>query len=159
MHISIKFFILLLNINISFTGNGISSTDRENSPCSPSPTIFHSRSCMDTNDSNAIPKNEPMELPCVGVNNPDDNSDDSTTEHGSIHDNGGAGSTGGLNSLPQGPLSGGSSGDRDHDDRDSAISPYLNATESKLFASATAGGFNFSMAALTDPSALGGEFH
>lgn len=94
---------------------------------------------------------------CVGANNQDDNSDDSATEHGSINDNGGGGSTGGQNSLPQGPHSGGSSGDRDHDDRDNAISPYLTATENKLFASAA--GFNFSMAALAaDPSALGGRF-
>lgn len=110
---------------------------------------------MDTNDS-TTPKNEPMELLCGGANNQDDNSDDSATEHGSINDNGG-GITVGQNSLPQGPHSGGSSGDRDHEDRDSAISPYLTATESKLFASTT-GGFNFTMAALAaDPSALGGE--
>lgn len=113
---------------------------------------------MDTNDA-TTPKNEPMELLCGGANNPDDNSDDSATEHGSINDNvGGGGMPGVHNSLPQGPHSGGSSGDREHDDRDSAISPYLTATESKLFASATAGGFNFSMAALAaDPSALGGK--
>lgn len=99
-----------------------------------------------------------MELMCSGANNQDDNSDDSATEHGSINDNGGVGITVGQNSLPQGPHSGGSSGDRDHEDRDSAISPYLTATESKLFASATTGGFNFTMAALAaDPSALGGE--
>lgn len=114
---------------------------------------------MEMNDS-STPKNEPMELLCGGANNQDDNSDDSATEHGSINDNVAGGSvTIGQNSLPQGPHSGGSSAcDRDHDDRDSAISPYLTATESKLFASASAGGFNFSMAALAaDPSALGGK--
>lgn len=113
---------------------------------------------MDTNES-TTPKNEPMELLCGGANNQDDNSDDSVTEQGSINDNVvGGGISGVQNSLPQGPHSGGSSGERDHDDRDSAISPYLTATESKLFASATAGGFNFSMAALAaDPSALGGR--
>lgn len=106
-----------------------------------------------------------MELLCSGgggAHNQDDNSDDSATEHGSIKDNiGGEGSgrsTGGIgqNNLPQGPHSGGSSGDREHDERDNVISPYLTATENKLFAAAS--GFNFSMAALSaDPSALGSK--
>lgn len=52
-----------------------------------------------------------------------------------------------------------SGGGGDHDDHDSAISPYLTPTESKLFATA-AGSFNFSMAALAgDPSVLGGKQH
>lgn len=58
-------------------------------------------------------------------------------------------------SLPQGPHSGSSTGE--HDERESVVSPYLTATESKLFAQA--GGFNFSMAALAaDPNALGGNY-
>lgn len=110
-----------------------------------------------------------MELLCSS-NNQDENSVDSATEpvnenNGNVAGGGGVG--GSLcnnsaaivhNNLPQGPHSGNSSvGDRDHDDRDSAISPYLTATESKLFA--TAGGFNFTMAALAaDPNALGSEY-
>ncbi|KAJ8986175.1 hypothetical protein NQ317_005649 [Molorchus minor] len=136
-----------LNLNLNSTmkhdveGNGISSTDRENSPCSPSPTILHSR-CNDNNENNV--KNEPMELICS--TNPDDNSNDSTDATNT--DNG-------PNNLPQGPHSGGSSGG-DHEDHDSTIGPYLTPSESKLFATA-AGSFNFSMAALAaDPTGLGG---
>ncbi|XP_023021247.1 broad-complex core protein isoform X4 [Leptinotarsa decemlineata] len=133
----------VLNLNLNsmkneIEGNGISSTERENSPCSPSPTTLHSR-C--TNDNNENVKNEPMELLC-GTNQDGDSNDstDMTNEHG-------------PNNLPQGPHSGSSGGD--HDDHDSAISPYLTP-ESKLFATA-AGSFNFSMAALAgDPTSLGG---
>ncbi|KAJ8963755.1 hypothetical protein NQ314_005406, partial [Rhamnusium bicolor] len=133
-----------LNLNLNSTmkseaeGNGISSTDRENSPCSPSPTL-HSR-CNENNENNV--KNEPMELICS--TNPEDNSNDSTEV---TNDNG-------PNNLPQGPHSGSSGGD--HEDHDSTIGPYLTPSESKLFATA-AGSFNFSMAALAaDPTGLGG---
>ncbi|CAG9864961.1 unnamed protein product [Phyllotreta striolata] len=139
----------VLNLNLNSTkneieGNGISSTDREASPCSPSPTLVHSRCNNNDNDNNNI-KNEPMELLCS--TNQDDNSNDSAD----ITNDNGAGPGQG------GPHSGGSSGGGgDHDDHDSAISPYLTPTESKLFATA-AGSFNFSMAALAgDPSVLGG---
>lgn len=133
-----------LNLNLNSTmksdpeGNGISSTDRENSPCSPSPTL-HSR-CNENNENNV--KNEPMELICS--TNPEENSNDSTDI---TNDNG-------PNNLPQGPHSGSSGGD--HEDHDSTIGPYLTPSESKLFATA-AGSFNFSMAALAaDPTGLGG---
>ncbi|XP_048519980.1 broad-complex core protein isoforms 1/2/3/4/5 isoform X22 [Dendroctonus ponderosae] len=138
---------LNLNINSSvksevIEGNGISSTDRENSPCSPSPTHPLSRCHSDSNENNV--KNEPMELMCSS-NQPDDNSNDSGE---------GAPNENGPNNLPHGPHSGGSSGG-DHDDHDSPIGPYLTPSESKLFATA-AGSFNFSMAALAaDPAALG----
>lgn len=118
-------------------GNGISSTDRENSPCSPSPTL-QSR----LKDENNV-KSEPMELLCS--TNQDENSNESTDIG---NDNNGP------NNLPQGPHSGSSGGD--HDDHDSPIGPYLTPSESKLFATA-AGSFNFSMAALAaDPTGLGG---
>ncbi|XP_030752062.1 broad-complex core protein isoforms 1/2/3/4/5 isoform X23 [Sitophilus oryzae] len=138
-----------LNLNVNsgiksdiIEGNGISSTDRENSPCSPSPTLQHSRCHSDSNENNV--KNEPMELLC-STNQPDDNSNDSGEP--TTHENG-------PNNLPHGPHSGGSSGG-DHEDHDSPIGPYLTSSESKLFATA-AGGFNFSMAALAaDPAALG----
>lgn len=121
-------------------GNGISSTDRENSPCSPSPTSLQNR-LMKDNENNV--KSEPMELLCS--TNQDDNSNDSTDIG---NDNNGP------NNLPQGPHSGSSGGD--HDDHDSPIGPYLTPSESKLFATA-AGSFNFSMAALAaDPTGLGG---
>nr|BAO01157.1 broad-complex [Psacothea hilaris] len=133
-----------LNLNLNSTmkndaeGNGISSTERENSPCSPSPTL-HSR-CNENNENNV--KNEPMELICS--TNPEENSNDSTD---ATNDNG-------PNNLPQGPHSGSSGGD--HEDHDSTIGPYLTPSESKLFATA-AGSFNFSMAALAaDPTGLGG---
>ncbi|XP_019758717.1 broad-complex core protein isoform X7 [Dendroctonus ponderosae] len=141
---------LNLNINSSvksevIEGNGISSTDRENSPCSPSPTHPLSRCHSDSNENNV--KNEPMELMCSS-NQPDDNSNDSGE---------GAPNENGPNNLPHGPHSGGSSGG-DHDDHDSPIGPYLTPSESKLFATA-AGSFNFSMAALAaDPAALGSKF-
>ncbi|XP_030752043.1 broad-complex core protein isoforms 1/2/3/4/5 isoform X5 [Sitophilus oryzae] len=141
-----------LNLNVNsgiksdiIEGNGISSTDRENSPCSPSPTLQHSRCHSDSNENNV--KNEPMELLC-STNQPDDNSNDSGEP--TTHENG-------PNNLPHGPHSGGSSGG-DHEDHDSPIGPYLTSSESKLFATA-AGGFNFSMAALAaDPAALGNLF-
>ena len=115
--------------------NGITSTDRENSPCSPSPTL-NSRLAED-----AV-KTEPMELLCP--TNQDENSNDS----------GEAPNDNGPNNLPQGPHSGSSAGD--HDDHLSPIGPYLTPSESKLFATA-AGSFNFSMAALAaDPTGLGG---
>ncbi|XP_060521499.1 broad-complex core protein isoforms 1/2/3/4/5-like isoform X2 [Cylas formicarius] len=131
-----------LNLNMKTEiaeGNGISSTDRENSPCSPSPNLQHTRCNNDSNENNV--KSEPMELLC-STNQPDENSNDSgeatTTDNG-------------ANNLPHGPHSGSSLGE--HDDHDSPIGPYLS--ESKLFATA-AGTFNFSMAALAaDPSALG----
>ncbi|KAF7265753.1 hypothetical protein GWI33_020835 [Rhynchophorus ferrugineus] len=138
-----------LNLNVNagiksdvIEGNGISSTERENSPCSPSPTLQHSRCHSDSNENNV--KNEPMEL-LVSTNQPDDNSNDSgeptTNENG-------------PSNLPHGPHSGGSSGG-DHEDHDSPIGTYLTPSESKLFATA-AGTFNFSMAALAaDPAALG----
>ncbi|XP_066140404.1 broad-complex core protein isoforms 1/2/3/4/5 isoform X5 [Euwallacea fornicatus] len=139
---------LNLNINSSLhksdviEGNGISSTDRENSPCSPSPTHPLSRCHSDSNENNV--KNEPMELMC-STNQPDENSNDSG--EGTPNENG-------PNNLTHGPHSGGSSGG-DHDDHDSPIGPYLTPAESKLFATA-AGSFNFSMAALAaDPAALG----
>ncbi|XP_056631318.1 broad-complex core protein isoform X2 [Diorhabda sublineata] len=139
--------VLNLNLNSIKTdtegNNGISSTDREASPCSPSPTLLHSRCNNNDNDNNNI-KNEPIELLCN--TNQDDNSNDSADM---TNDNGG--------SVPHGgPHSGSSGGGGDHDDHDSAISPYLTPTESKLFATA-AGSFNFSMAALAgDTSMLGG---
>ncbi|XP_076275986.1 broad-complex core protein isoform X7 [Rhynchophorus ferrugineus] len=141
-----------LNLNVNagiksdvIEGNGISSTERENSPCSPSPTLQHSRCHSDSNENNV--KNEPMEL-LVSTNQPDDNSNDSgeptTNENG-------------PSNLPHGPHSGGSSGG-DHEDHDSPIGTYLTPSESKLFATA-AGTFNFSMAALAaDPAALGNLF-
>ncbi|XP_044253477.1 broad-complex core protein isoforms 1/2/3/4/5 isoform X3 [Tribolium madens] len=114
--------------------NGITSTERENSPCSPSPTL-NSR----LNEENV--KSEPMELLCS--TNQDENSNDS----------GDVANDNGPNNLPQGPHSGSSAGD--HDDHDSPIGPYLTPSESKLFATA-AGSFNFSMAALAaDPTGLG----
>lgn len=122
---------------IEAEGNGISSTDREGSPCSPSPT----NNTRTHNDDGNI-KSEPMELLCS--TNQDEHSNDSAdipTDNGPTN-------------LPQGPHSGSSGGD--HDDHDSPIGPYLTPTESKLFASA-AGSFNFSMAALAaDPTGLGG---
>jgi broad-like protein len=136
---------LNLNLNTTTThksdqpltegNNGITSSERENSPCSPSPTL-NSR----LNEDNV--KSEPMDLLCS--TNPDENSNDS----GEVaNDNG-------PNNLPQGPHSGSSAGD--HDDHDSPIGPYLTPSESKLFATA-AGSFNFSMAALAaDPTGLGG---
>ncbi|XP_049817701.1 broad-complex core protein isoforms 1/2/3/4/5 isoform X2 [Aethina tumida] len=130
------------NIKNEVEGNGISSTERENSPCSPSP-ILHSR-CK---EEDAV-KNEPMELLCS--TNQDENSVDSSADAG-----GGGAAGNGPTNLPQGPHSGGSSAG-DHDDHDSPMGPYLTPSESKLFATA-AGGFNFSMAALAaDPSSLGG---
>lgn len=141
---------LNLNINSSLhkteviEGNGISSTDRENSPCSPSPTHPLSRCHSDSNENNV--KNEPMELMC-STNQPDENSNDSG--EGTPNENG-------PNNLTHGPHSGGSSGG-DHDDHDSPIGPYLTPSESKLFATA-AGSFNFSMAALADPATLGSKF-
>lgn len=118
-------------------GNGISSTEREGSPCSTSP----SQNSRINNDEGNV-KSEPMELLCS--TNQDDNSNDSTdlpTDNG-------------PSKLTQGPHSGSSGGD--HDDHDSPIGPYLTPTESKLFATA-AGSFNFSMAALAaDPTGLGG---
>ncbi|XP_068915126.1 broad-complex core protein isoforms 1/2/3/4/5 isoform X1 [Tenebrio molitor] len=135
---------LNLNLNTTTThksdqpltegNNGITSSERENSPCSPSPTL-NSR----LNEDNV--KSEPMDLLCS--TNPDENSNDS----GEVaNDNG-------PNNLPQGPHSGSSAGD--HDDHDSPIGPYLTPSESKLFATA-AGSFNFSMAALAaDPTGLG----
>ncbi|XP_050311414.1 broad-complex core protein isoforms 1/2/3/4/5 isoform X2 [Anthonomus grandis grandis] len=141
---------LNLNINSSpltkseiVEGNGISSTDRENSPCSPSPTHPLSRCHSDSNENNV--KNEPIEMMC-STNQPDENSNDSGEN---------APNENGPNNLPHGPHSGGSSAG-DHDDHDSPIAPYLTPSESnKLFATA-AGGFNFSMAALAaDPAALG----
>lgn len=147
---AMKSTILNLNSNITTNshlnslhrndneGNGISSTERDNSPCSPSPT-HNSR----TNNNDDI-KSEPMELLC-STNQDGENSNDSTDLP---NDNGPS------NNMPQGPLSGSSGGD--HDDHDSPIGPYLTPSESKLFATA-AGSFNFSMAALAaDPSALGG---
>lgn len=116
-------------------GNGISSTEREGSPCSSSPT--HPR----INDDKDI-KSEPMDLLCS--TNQEDNSNDSVDIP---NDNG-------PSNLPQGPHSGSSGGD--HDDHDSPIGPYLTPSESKLFAT-HAGSFNFSMAALAaDPTGLGG---
>lgn len=132
-----------LNLNVNAKGeqegnNGITSTDRENSPCSPSPTTLNSR----LNEENNV-KTEPMELLCT--TNPEENSNDS----GDVHNDNGP------NNLPQGPHSGSSAGD--HDDHDSPIGPYLTPSESKLFATA-AGSFNFSMAALAaDPTGLGGQ--
>ncbi|XP_031352434.1 broad-complex core protein isoforms 1/2/3/4/5 isoform X2 [Photinus pyralis] len=147
---AMKNSILNLNTNITSNsllnsthkndseGNGISSTDREHSPCSPSPT--HNNR-MNNNDE---VKAEPMELLC-STNQDQDNSNDSVD---APNDNGPS------SNMPQGPLSGSSGGD--HDDHDSPIGPYLTPSESKLFATA-AGSFNFSMAALAaDPSALGG---
>jgi len=55
---------------VNVAGNGISSTDRENSPCSPSPTHPLSRCHSDSNENNV--KNEPMELMC-STNQPDEN--------------------------------------------------------------------------------------
>ncbi|KAK9885302.1 hypothetical protein WA026_010796 [Henosepilachna vigintioctopunctata] len=132
-----------LNLNLNsmhkeYEGNGISSTEREHSPISPSPPSSNPR-CSDN------VKSEPMELLC-STNNQDDNSNDSG-DTAIPHDNG-------PTNLPQGPHSGSSAGD--HDDHDSPIGgpPYL--TESKLFATA-ASGFNFTMAALAaDHSGLGG---
>lgn len=122
---------------IEVEGNGISSTEREGSPCSPSPTSI-SRS---HNEESTV-KSEPMELLCS--TNQEENSNDSAEMP---NDNG-------PTNLPQGPHSGSSGGD--HDDHDSPIGPYLTPTESKLFATA-AGSFNFSMAALAaDPTGLGG---
>ncbi|KAF2901256.1 hypothetical protein ILUMI_04923 [Ignelater luminosus] len=121
-------------------GNGISSTERDNSPCSPS--LTHNSSRTNNNEDNV--KSEPMELLC-STNQEADNSNDSTD---APNDNGPS------SNMPQGPLSGSSGGD--HDDHDSPIGPYLTPSESKLFATA-AGSFNFSMAALAaDPSGLGG---
>ncbi|KAF5294692.1 hypothetical protein FQR65_LT10709 [Abscondita terminalis] len=146
---AMKNSILNLNTNITANslinsthkieseGNGITSTDREHSPCSPSPT--HNNR-MNNNDD---VKSEPMELLC-STNQDADNSNDSGE---APNDNGPS------SNMPQGPLSGSSGGD--HDDHDSPIGPYLTPSESKLFATA-AGSFNFSMAALAaDPSALG----
>ncbi|CAH1100035.1 unnamed protein product, partial [Psylliodes chrysocephalus] len=65
------------------TGNGISSTDREASPCSPSPTLHSRCNNNDNNDNNNI-KNEPMELLCS--TNQEDNSNDSADM---TNDNGG----------------------------------------------------------------------
>lgn len=122
-------------------GNGISSTENESRPCSPSPTSNNT-----TRMTEDTVKSEPMELLCSSAGGggvQEDNSNDSDTPN----DNG-------PSNLPQGPHSGSSGGD--HDDHDSPIGPYLTPTESKLFASA-AGSFNFSMAALAaDPTGLGG---
>ncbi|CAH0563546.1 unnamed protein product [Brassicogethes aeneus] len=127
------------NMKFEIEGNGISSTDRENSPCSP--VMPNSK----LNDDNNI-KPEPMDMMCS--TNQEENSTDSTD---------GPTDNGGTNNLPQGPHSGSSGGGGDHDDHDSPIGPYLTP-ETKLFASA-AGGFNFSMAALAaDPSNLGAMF-
>ncbi|XP_008197229.2 broad-complex isoform X2 [Tribolium castaneum] len=132
---------LNLNMNSSTTttqneaNNGITSTERENSPCSPSPTL-NSR----LNEENV--KSEPMELLC------------STNQEENSNDSGDVANDNGPNNLPQGPHSGSSAGD--HDEHDSPIGPYLTPSESKLFATA-AGSFNFSMAALAaDPTGLGG---
>nr|XP_008197229.1 PREDICTED: broad-complex isoform X2 [Tribolium castaneum] len=133
---------LNLNMNSSSTtttqneaNNGITSTERENSPCSPSPTL-NSR----LNEENV--KSEPMELLC------------STNQEENSNDSGDVANDNGPNNLPQGPHSGSSAGD--HDEHDSPIGPYLTPSESKLFATA-AGSFNFSMAALAaDPTGLGG---
>lgn len=124
------------NLKTEIEGNGISSTERDSS--SPSPG---SRTMDDV-------KSEPMELLC-GSNADLDNSTDSIEANN-------AEPTPSNNQLPQGPLSGGSSGG-DHEEHDSHGGPtYLSSTESKLFATA-AGSFNFSMAALAaDPSGLGG---
>nr|XP_008197232.1 PREDICTED: broad-complex isoform X6 [Tribolium castaneum]XP_015838311.1 PREDICTED: broad-complex isoform X6 [Tribolium castaneum] len=132
---------LNLNMNSSSTtttqneaNNGITSTERENSPCSPSPTL-NSR----LNEENV--KSEPMELLC------------STNQEENSNDSGDVANDNGPNNLPQGPHSGSSAGD--HDEHDSPIGPYLTPSESKLFATA-AGSFNFSMAALAaDPTGLG----
>lgn len=115
-------------------GNGISSTEREGSPCSTSPA-------QNPRGKEDGVKSEPMELLCS--TNQDDNSNDSVDMP----------SENGPNNLPQGPHSGSSGGD--HDDHDSPMTPFLTPTESKLF-QASAGGFNFSMAALADPTGLGG---
>lgn len=144
----------LLNLNLNTTiikndidgNNGISSTERENSPaCSPSPTLITSR-CTNNDENNV--KSEPMELLHCSTNQ-DDNSNDSgdlANDHNHRPNN----------NLPQGPHSGSSGGD--HDDHDSPIGPYLTPSESKLFATA-AGSFNFSMAALAaDPTGLGGQY-
>lgn len=137
------------------SNNGITSTDRENSPCSPSPpTTLNSRLMLNDDhlhhqhQQQNIVKSEPMELMC-NTNQPDENSNESGDIVSATNtDNG-------PNSLPQGPHSG-SSGGGDHEDHDSPIGPYLTASESKLFATA-AGSFNFSMAALAaDPTGLGG---
>ncbi|KAL3274239.1 hypothetical protein HHI36_015650 [Cryptolaemus montrouzieri] len=135
-----------LNLNLNslhkeFEGNGISSTERENSPISPSPPSSGTQARCNENNV----KSEPMELLC-STNNQDDNSNDSG-DTVAPNDNG-------PTNLPQGPHSGSSAGD--HDDHDSPLGapPYL--TDSKLFATA-ASGFNFTMAALAaDHSALGG---
>ncbi|XP_045475955.1 broad-complex core protein isoforms 1/2/3/4/5 isoform X3 [Harmonia axyridis] len=134
-----------LNLNLSslhrdFEGNGISSTDRDISPISPSGAA--ASRCND-----GVVKSEPMELLC-STNNQDDNSNDSG-DTATPNDNG-------PTNLPQGPHSGSSAGD--HEDHDSPIGgpPYLTPSESKLFATATSG-FNFTMAALAaEPSGLGG---
>lgn len=126
---------LKLETPISEGNNGISTTDRENSPCSPSPTGLGR-----LNDDGGV-KNEPMELLCSTKDENSNDSGDIATDNG-------------PNNLPQGPHSGSSGGD--HDDHDSPIGPYLTPSESKLFAAAT-GSFNFSMAALAaDPTGLGG---
>ena len=134
--------VLNLNTNSMLKGdvegNGISSTENESTPCSPSPIGNVIRGSSDD-----VIKSEPMELLCGA--NQEENSNDSDTPL----DNGPTGN------LPQGPHSGSSGGD--HDDHDSPMGPYLTPTESKLFA-ATAGSFNFSMAALAaDPTGLGGS--
>lgn len=98
-----------------------------------------------------------MDLLC-GTNMEPDNSDDSDV--GGTIGGGDGGGIGSNNSLPQGPHSGGSGPLNDHDDHESTIGPYLTPSESKLFATAAASGFNFSMAALAaDPSALGGNIY
>lgn len=135
-----------LNLNTSsickadIEGNGISSTENESRPCSPSPTSNNVAQRMGEDPV----KSEPMELLCPGSGgggNHDDNSNDSDPPN----DNG-------PSNLPQGPHSGSSGGD--HEDHDSPIGPYLTPTESKLF-----GNFNFSMANMAlaaDPTGLGG---
>ncbi|XP_065155681.1 broad-complex core protein isoforms 1/2/3/4/5 isoform X3 [Atheta coriaria] len=121
---------LMNSIKNDIEGNGISSTEHGSSPSSPSPT---------SNSRDEV-KSEPMEMLCT--TNQDDHSNDSNDVN---NDNG--------SNLPQGPHSGSSGGD--HDDHDSPIGNYLTPTESKLFATA-AGSYNFSMAALADPTGLGG---
>ncbi|XP_017771405.1 PREDICTED: broad-complex core protein isoform X2 [Nicrophorus vespilloides] len=123
---------ILNSIKTDIEGNGISSTEHGSSPSSPSPT----------NNSRDEIKTEPMDLLCT--TNQDENSNDSNE---AANDNG--------PNLPQGPHSGSSGGGGDHDDHDSPIGPYLTPNESKLFATA-AGSYNFSMATLADPAALGG---
>ncbi|KRT84779.1 BTB domain-containing protein, partial [Oryctes borbonicus] len=139
-----------LNLNTSsigkadVEGNGISSTENESRPCSPSPTNNNAVSRM----SEDPVKSEPMELLCSGSgggggggggNQHEDNSNDSDA----ANDNG-------PSNLPQGPHSGSSGGD--HEDHDSPMGPYLTPTDSKLFA----GNFNFGMALAADPTGLGG---